>query len=160
MLAVAKDLAAAEVRPWHGTVCFTHPTNAGGILAVSRVVVIERGGPALTIHLIQDELTFLEQLVRRYKVTKRQKAQALLGLAAGEPADAVAMRIGIAKEVVTELAAGFAERGLAGVGLSPRPEIVVTLAIPSLQDDLLSEQYRAILKARGQALAQEEASVE
>jgi hypothetical protein len=184
----------------------------------------------MPIQLSQDERAFLEQFVRSYKPTKRQKANALLGLAAGESPETVAMRVGILKEVVTELAALFAERGLAGVGLSKRPEIVVTLAraggdprkyrlpegstladllsrsgtttreqtvfvddvipeeslvlydkaivtivpapknaaggepqqlgVPSLRDDFIFEQYRDILKARRETLAQEEGSVE
>ena len=184
----------------------------------------------MPIQLSQDERAFLERFVRSYKPTKRQKANALLGLAAGESPETVAMRVGILKEVVTELAARFAERGLAGVGLSKRPEIVVTLAragveprkyrlpegstladllnrsgtttseqtvlvddvipeeplvlydkaivtivpapknaaggepqqvgVPSLQDDLIFEQYRDILKVRRKALAEEEGSVE
>jgi hypothetical protein len=81
----------------------------------------------MPINLSPDERASLEQFVRPYKPTKRQKAQALLGLAAGESAEVLAMRVGIPKEIVTELAVQFAKRGLAGVGLVKRPEVVVTL---------------------------------
>lgn len=81
----------------------------------------------MTIKLSQEELASLEQFIRPYKPTKRQKAQALLALAAGESPQAVAMRIGISKDFVSELATQFAERGLAGVGLGEKPEVVVTL---------------------------------
>jgi hypothetical protein len=86
----------------------------------------------MTIKLSQDERASLEQFVRPYKPTKRQKAQALLGLAAGESPETVAMRVGISKDFVTELATRFAERGLAGVGLGKKPEVVVTLIRPGV----------------------------
>jgi hypothetical protein len=89
--------------------------------------MIEQGDDSMAINLSPDERASLKQLVRPHKPTKRQKAQALLGLAAGESAEAVAMRVGVPTEVVTELAVQFAERGLAGVGLAKRPEVVVTL---------------------------------
>src|SRR3954447_25818698 len=89
--------------------------------------MIEQGGHSMRINLSPDERASLEQFVGPYKPTKQQKAQALLGLAAGESAEEVAMRVGISKEVVTELAVQFGERGLAGVGLIERPEVEVTL---------------------------------
>src|SRR4051812_5119980 len=89
--------------------------------------MIEQGGHSMPINLSPDERASLEQFVGPYKPTKRQKAQALLGLAAGESAEAVAMRVGIPEEVVTELAVQFTERGLAGIGLVRIPEVVVTL---------------------------------
>jgi hypothetical protein len=182
----------------------------------------------MPIQLSQEERAFLEQFVRPYMPTKRQRAKALLGLAADEVPEAVASRLGIPKEVVLELAARFSERGLAGVGLEKRPEIVVTFvqngvtprryrlpegstladllrrtgaatrghsvhvdditqvesfvlkneetvivfpapetsagdvpehaAMPSLQDDLIFEEYRDILKARRAERAREEDS--
>ena len=42
----------------------------------------------------------------------------------------VAMRVGISKDFVTELATQFAERGLAGVGLGKKPEVEVTSSGP------------------------------
>ncbi len=81
----------------------------------------------MAIELSQDERACLEQFVRPYKPTKRQKAQALLALAGGESPETVAMRVGISKESVSELATQFAERGLAGIGLAKKPEVVVTL---------------------------------
>jgi hypothetical protein len=184
----------------------------------------------MPINLSPDERASLERFVHPCKPTKRQKAKALLGLAAGESADVVAMRVGIPKEVVTELAVQFAERGLAGVGSVRRPEVVVTLiqagigaqkyrlpkgstlddllkwagasineqsvfvdeigperspvlrdgatviitpppknaasgepphtSVPSLQDDAIFEEYRAILKARRRSCAPEEGPVE
>jgi hypothetical protein len=86
----------------------------------------------MPIQLSQDERAFLEQVVRPFKPTKRQKAHVLLGLAAGEPPEAVAARVGLPKEVVTELAARFAEDGLAGVGLSKKPQTVVFLLRPGV----------------------------
>jgi hypothetical protein len=81
----------------------------------------------MAIELSEDERASLEQFVRPYKPTKRQKAQALLAVAAGESPETVAMRVGISKESVSELVTQFAERGLAGVGLGRKPEVVVTL---------------------------------
>ena len=81
----------------------------------------------MAIKLSQDERASLEQFVRPYKPTKRQKAQALLALAAGESPETVAMRVGIPKDSVSELATQFAECGLAGVGLGKKPEVAVTL---------------------------------
>jgi hypothetical protein len=81
----------------------------------------------MAITLSQDERASLEDFVRPYRPTKRQRAQALLGLAAGEPPETVAMRVGISKEAVDHLAVQFAERGLAGVGLGRKPQVVVTL---------------------------------
>lgn len=81
----------------------------------------------MAIKLSQDERESLERFVRPRKPTRRQKAQALLGLAAGDSSETVALRVGISKDLVTELAAQFSERGLAGVGLEKKPEVVVTL---------------------------------
>jgi uncharacterized protein (DUF433 family) len=61
----------------------------------------------------------LEQLAsRKMRPTRRQKAKGLLGLAAGEDADSVAMRVGIRKEDLMALAAQFDAEGLEGVGLA------------------------------------------
>jgi hypothetical protein len=184
----------------------------------------------MPIQLSQEERALLEQFVRPYKPTKRQKALVLLGLAAGQTPEAVAVHVGIPKDAVTELANHFAERGLAGVGLGKKPEIEVTLvraglarqryrlpvgstladllersgamtggqtvrlddaipeeplvlhdkaivtiipatenaagagthqlSVPSLRDDSIFEEFRDILKARRQALTQEEGSEE
>jgi hypothetical protein len=81
----------------------------------------------MAIELSQEERASLEQFIRPFKPTKRQKARALLALAAGEPPETVAMHVGISKDSVSELATQFAERGLAGVGLAKKPEVVVTL---------------------------------
>jgi hypothetical protein len=78
--------------------------------------MIEWGGHSMSIKLSQDEFASLQRFVRRYKPTQRQKAQALLSLAAGESPEVVAMRGGISKDVVTELATRFAETGPAGCG--------------------------------------------
>src|SRR4051794_896838 len=104
----------------------------------SLAAMIEQGDHSMSINLSPDERASLEQFIGPYKPTKRQKAQALLGLAAGESAEAVAMRVGIPKEAVTELAAQFTERGLAGVGLVKRPEVAVTL----IRADLGAQKYR------------------
>jgi hypothetical protein len=92
----------------------------------------------MAIELSQEERASLEQFVRPYKPTKRQKAQALLALAAGESPETVAMRVGISKDFVSELATQFAERGLAGVGLGKKPEVVVTL----IRAGLSAKKYR------------------
>src|SRR3954463_835673 len=89
--------------------------------------MIEWGGHSISIKLSRDELASLQRFVRPYKPTQRQKAQVLLGLAAGETPETVAMRVGISKDAVTELAARFAETGLAGVGLGKKPKVNVTL---------------------------------
>lgn len=86
----------------------------------------------MAIKLSQDERESLERFVRPYRPTKRQKAQALLGLAAGDSSETVAMRVGIPKDLVIELATRFSERGLAGVGLEKKPEVVVTLVRPGV----------------------------
>jgi hypothetical protein len=89
--------------------------------------MIEWRGLSMLIKLSQDEHASLQRFIRLYKPTQRQKAQVLLGLAAGDSLEIVAMRVGITKDVVTELVARFAETGLAGVGLGEKPEVNVTL---------------------------------
>ena len=83
----------------------------------------------MSIHLNEEDRASLERLEKgRMKPTRRQKAIALLRLAAGlSPAEA-AEHAGIPKEEVEALAIGFAESGLAGVGLGGTPQNLVRLA--------------------------------
>src|SRR5207248_1407679 len=81
----------------------------------------------------EEDRANLERLEKgRMKPTRRQKAIALLRLAAGlSPAEA-AEHAGIAKEEVEALATGFAESGLAGVGLGGKPKTQVRLVRPGV----------------------------
>jgi hypothetical protein len=87
----------------------------------------------MSIHLNEEERASLERLANgRVKGTSRQKALALLRLAAGmSPADA-AKHAGIPTQEVEALATGFAARGLAGVGLGGKPKIRVRLVRPGV----------------------------
>jgi uncharacterized protein (DUF433 family) len=61
---------------------------------------------------------YLERLVaRKSRPTKRQKAQILLGLANGEDVDVVAMRVGVPKPEVLNVASQYATHGLESTGL-------------------------------------------
>jgi hypothetical protein len=82
----------------------------------------------MSIHLNKEDRANLERLEKgRMKPTRRQKAIALLRLAAGmSPAEA-ARHAGIPKKEVEALATGFVERGLAGVGLGGKPKTLVRL---------------------------------
>jgi hypothetical protein len=82
----------------------------------------------MSLHLDEEDRVKLEQLEKgRIKPTRRQKAIALLRLAAGlSPAEA-AKHAGIPKEEVEALATEFTENGLAGVGLSVKPKTRVRL---------------------------------
>jgi uncharacterized protein (DUF433 family) len=72
----------------------------------------------MAIRLTHQDRLDLEQIAnRKMRPTNRQKAQALLGLAAGESPQRVAMRVGITKEDLAALVGLFAEKGLEGVGL-------------------------------------------
>ena len=74
----------------------------------------------MTIALSQNDRKYLEKFVsRRMRPTSRQKAQALLGLAAGEAPEHVAQRVGIKKDDLAALVDQFTEEGLEGVGLGP-----------------------------------------
>lgn len=123
----------------------------------------------MSIKLSQDELALLQRFVRPYKPTQRQKAQTLLGLAAGESPETIAMRIGIPKDVVTDLAIRFEAAGLAGVGLEDSSEIIITLvragvgarkyrlAVGSTLDELL---HRARTSKAGHSILVDGVSVE
>jgi hypothetical protein len=93
----------------------------------------ERGPNAMSIHLSEEDRICLERLEKRpMKPLPRQKATALLRLDEGlSPADA-AMHAGISKEQVEALVTGFAEGGLAGVGLDPKPKTLVRLVRPGV----------------------------
>ncbi len=82
----------------------------------------------MPLQLDEKERANLERLEKsRMKPTRRQKANALLRLAAGlSPAEA-AVYAGIPTEEVEALAAEFARNGLVGVGLDARPKTRVRL---------------------------------
>jgi hypothetical protein len=87
----------------------------------------------MSIHLNEEDRANLERLEKgRMKPTRRQKAIALLRLAAGLPAAEVAEHAGIPKEEIEALATGFAESGLAGVGLGGKPKTLVRLVRPGV----------------------------
>jgi hypothetical protein len=87
----------------------------------------------MSIQLGQDDRGYLEQLVRRpIKPTRRQKANALLRLAAGDTPDQAAQHAGIPKEEVEALATQYAEGGLTRVGLGGKPKSLVRLVRPGL----------------------------
>jgi uncharacterized protein (DUF433 family) len=68
--------------------------------------------------LTLEDRAYLEQIAgRKYRPTKRQKALALLDLAAEKPEAEVAMRVGIKQEELTALVHLFREQGLNGIGL-------------------------------------------
>jgi len=72
----------------------------------------------MTIALSQIDRQFLEKFVsRKMRPTSRQKAQALLGLAAGEAPGRVAQRVGIMQDDLATLVNHFTAEGLEGVGL-------------------------------------------
>jgi hypothetical protein len=82
----------------------------------------------VSIHLNEEDRADLERLEKgRMKPTRRQKAIALLRLAAGLPPADAAKHAGIPKEEVEALAIGFAEGGLSGVGLGGKPQNLVRL---------------------------------
>lgn len=73
---------------------------------------------AVSIQLEREDRDYLERVASaKPKPTKRQKAQALLGLAEGETLEKVSMHVGISRDVLEDLVARFSEGGLAGVGL-------------------------------------------
>jgi len=72
----------------------------------------------MLINLTHEDRKYLEQFAnRKMRLTNRQKAQALLGLALGETPEQVSVRVGITKEDLSSLVARFTEGGLKGVGL-------------------------------------------
>jgi sulfur carrier protein ThiS len=72
----------------------------------------------MSIHLTDEERASLELRAKaRMKPTRRQKAIALLRLAAGTSPAEAAVHAGIPMEQVEALAEAFASGGLAGVGL-------------------------------------------
>jgi hypothetical protein len=118
----------------------------------------------MSLHLNEGDRASLERLEkRRMKPTRRQKAIALLRLAAGlSPAEA-ATHAGIPKEEVEALATGYAERGLAGVDLAGKPKARNTgveepwrETIPSFRDEALFQEYTEALKARHRDLVPDE----
>ena len=85
----------------------------------------------MPIELNQKDREFLEQLAgRKRKPTKRQKAVALLSRAQGMPLEKIAERSGITKAELAALFDLFNERGLAGLGLAPRPSVAKEKAAP------------------------------
>jgi uncharacterized protein (DUF433 family) len=72
----------------------------------------------MQLRLTTEDRKFLEEVAgRKARPTKRQKAQALLGLATGDTPENVSMRIGIKKEDIATLVHQFKEQGLKGIGL-------------------------------------------
>ncbi len=72
----------------------------------------------MRLHITTEDRKYLEELAhRKVRPTKRQKAQALLGLASGDTPEDVAQSVGIKKEDVESLVHTFMEHGLRGIGL-------------------------------------------
>jgi uncharacterized protein (DUF433 family) len=72
----------------------------------------------MQVRLTVEDRKYLEELAgRRFRPTKRQKAQSLLGLATGDTPEIVSMRVGIKKEDIATLVHQFKERGLKGIDL-------------------------------------------
>jgi uncharacterized protein (DUF433 family) len=72
----------------------------------------------MQLRLTAEDRKVLEEVAaRKIRPTKRQKAQALLGLALGETPEKVSIRVGIKKEEIATLADQFMEQGLKGIGL-------------------------------------------
>jgi uncharacterized protein (DUF433 family) len=72
----------------------------------------------MRLRLTPDDRKYLEAVAgRRVRPTKRQKAQALLGLALGGTPESVSMRVGIKKDDIATLVEQFMKQGLKGVGL-------------------------------------------
>jgi sulfur carrier protein ThiS len=95
---------------------------------VSRGTMALRGPIAMSIHLSEEDRISLKRLeLRPMKPTRRQKAIALLRLDEGKSLAEAAEHAGIPKEQVEALAAGFAEGGLAGVGLNAKSKILVKI---------------------------------
>lgn len=87
----------------------------------------------MSIHLNEQGRASLERFEKgRMKPTRRQKAIALLRLAAGLSPAVAAEHAGIPKEEVEALATRFAEGGLDGVGLGVKPKILVRLLRPGV----------------------------
>ena len=95
--------------------------------------MLERGPIAVSIHLGEEDRARLKRLEERpVKPTRRQKAIALLRLDEGLSSEQASLHSGISKEQVEELANGFAESGLAGVGLNGKPKYVVHFIRPGV----------------------------
>ena len=110
----------------------------------------------MSIHLNVEDRANLERLANsRMKPTRRQKANALLRLAAGLSPAAASEYAGMPKEEVEALAAEFVDGGLARVGLDRKPRRPRNetngepwhVTIPSFQDEALFRRYTKILKA-------------
>jgi uncharacterized protein (DUF433 family) len=77
----------------------------------------------MSIQLRPEEREALQDyLKRRPEPTRRQKADALLGLAQGQSLSEVSQRVGIRMDDLEGLVAKFSEEGLEGIGI--RPELV------------------------------------
>jgi uncharacterized protein (DUF433 family) len=77
-----------------------------------------RGVSLMQLRLTTEDRRYLEEVAgRRVRPTKRQKAQALLGLALGGTPESISMRVGIKKEDIATLVDQFMEQGLRGIGL-------------------------------------------
>ena len=88
----------------------------------------------MSIHLSDQDRACLERLEKRpMKPLPRQKASALLRLAKGLSTADAAMHAGISREQVGALATGFAEGGLAGVGLDAKLRVRVQLVRPGVR---------------------------
>ncbi len=93
----------------------------------------ESGPNAMSIHLSEEDRARLERLKQRpVKPTRRQKAIALLRLDEGLSLAQAAEHAGISREQVEALATGFAESGLAGVGLDAKARFLVRLVRPGV----------------------------
>jgi uncharacterized protein (DUF433 family) len=74
----------------------------------------------VAIHLTKSEREYLERLAtRKIRPTKRQKALALLDLAAGKSTVAVSQKVGISKEELASIVDIFTRSGLGGLDLQP-----------------------------------------
>ena len=113
----------------------------------------------MSIQLSPDERDYLKRLAsRRMKPTRRQEAIALLRLAEGLPPERVADHAGIRTEEVTALAAGYAERGLPGIGLggeNAADDEPWLATIPAFRDEALFREYAEALKARRRSVGPE-----
>ena len=72
----------------------------------------------MQLRLTTEDRKYLEEVAgRKVRPTKRQKAQALLGLATGGTPESISMRVGMKMEDIATLVDQFMEQGLKGIGL-------------------------------------------
>lgn len=72
----------------------------------------------MQLHLTAEDRKYLQKLAdRKVRPTNRQKARALLDLAAGRSPERVSQNVGIKKEELESLLHTFMEQGLKGIGL-------------------------------------------